>query len=281
VKPVTLVYILGSGHCGSTLLTLLLNSHSRMLGLSALRKLDTVIAHGTGDYGPNPLEGELWQRVREHYERVSGQPFAQINIHHPGWRTFLRWDKTRIEAWAAPARDLLASIAAESGRDFLIDSSKAWQQLYLLKRSGLVRLKVLHGLRDGRGVFHSYNRKYGKFGHSFGQWAKPTLMAALLRPLFSRDEWMEVRYEALASAPDETLREICEFLGADYEPEMLRYRQKPWVGILGNRMAHDGSEAIRLDEKWRRELDRRDRVLFDLLGGPLNRYFGYRYFADR
>jgi hypothetical protein len=276
MSEVTLVYILGTGHCGSTLLTLLLNSHSRMLGLSALRKLDTVIVHGTGSYGPNPLEGELWRRVRGHYERDTGKRFDEIDIHHPSWRTFVRWNHEQVHAWATPMRDLLAAIAAESACHYLIDSSKAWQQLYLLKRSGLVRLKVLHTVRDGRGVFHSYHRKYKKFGYSFGQWAKPTLMAALLRPMFTRDEWLEVHYEQLAGNPEPTLRGVCDFIGAPYEPSMLRYRQKPWVGILGNRMAHDGSEAIRLDEKWKRELPTRERVLFDLLGGPLNRYFGYR-----
>ena len=274
-RPFTLVYILGTGHCGSTLLTLLLNSHSRMLGLSALRKLDTVIAHGTGDYGPNPLDGEMWQRIQARFEQRSGTRFKDLDIHHPGWRTFVRWNRAQLEQWARPSRDLMSAIVDISGRDYLIDSSKAWQQLYLLQRSKLVQIKVLHALRDGRGVFHSYNRKYNKFGFAFGQWAKPTIAAVGMRQLFDRADWLEVRYEQLASAPEETLGEICDFLGVAYEPGMLRFRSQPWFGILGNRMAHDGNEAIRLDEKWKRDLDRRNRLLFELIGGPLNRYYGY------
>lgn len=275
-RPFTLVYILGSGHCGSTLLTMLLNAHSRMLGLSALRKLDSVIAHGTGDFGRNPLETELWQQVRARYEERHGRPFASLDIHHPGWRTFMRWNQEEVAAWTAPMRDLLSSMVDVSGCDYLVDSSKAWQQLYLLKRSGMVRLKVIHALRDGRGVFHSYHRKYQRFGFSFGQWAKPSVMAMVMKRMFEPSEWLEVRYEELASEPEATLRDVCRFLDVDYEPEMLRFRRRPWFGILGNRMQLGTSEAIKLDEKWKRDLAPRDRMLFDLIGGPLNRIYGYR-----
>jgi hypothetical protein len=35
-KGFTLVYVLGAGHCGSTLLNLLLKGHSQVLGLSEI-----------------------------------------------------------------------------------------------------------------------------------------------------------------------------------------------------------------------------------------------------
>ncbi|HWM88457.1 MAG TPA: sulfotransferase [Kofleriaceae bacterium] len=273
----SVAYILGAGHCGSTLLSMLLNGHSRMLALSELRKIESLLGPRAAEHQPNPLEGALWQRVRSRYESAHGQPFDQLRIDHPSWKTFAGWSRERIRAWAEPQVRLLECIAAESGKDILVDSSKSWQQLYLLWRSGRVPIKVLRVMRDGRAVLHSYNRKYDDFLFSFGQWAKPTAMAEVLRRAFSERDWMNIRYEELATDPTATLTEVCGFLGTEFEPAMLRFRSHPWFGIRGNRMAHGSSEEIRLDEKWRRDLPRRDRLLFELLGGPLNRYHGYRF----
>ena len=281
--PFSVAYILGAGHCGSTLLSMLLNGHSQMLALSELRKIGGLLGErGARQPGqPNPLDGDLWRRVRVRYEETYAEPFDRLAIDHPSWKTFAGWSREQIQAWVEPQVRLLSCIAAESGRTILIDSSKSWQQLYLLRRSGRVKVRVLHALRDGRAVLHSYNRKYDDFLFSFGQWVKPTAMAAVLRPWFSDEEWLEVRYEDLASEPAPALSRICHFLGADFEPAMLRFRSHPWFGIQGNRMAHGTSEEIRLDEKWRRDLPRRDRLLFDLLGGPLNRFYGYRIRSPR
>jgi hypothetical protein len=277
-RPFTVAYILGAGHCGSTLLSMLLNGHPRMLALSELRKIGGLVGDGAGSIQPNPLDGDLWKNVRRLYE-TGGASFDQLSIDHPSWKRFAGWSRERIQAWAEPCVRLLAAVAEESGRDILIDSSKSWQQLYLLRRSGLVQLKVLHAVRDGRAVLHSYNRKYDDFLFSFGQWVKPSAMGLLLRPLFGDDEWQPVHYEKLATDPGATLSEICRFLGAEFDPAMLRFRSHPWFGIRGNRMAHGSSEEIRLDEKWRRDLGRRDRLLFELLGGALNRWYGYRPFS--
>lgn len=279
----TLGYILGTGHCGSTLLSLLLNAHSRMIGLSSLRKLDYLLRPPEGGVGLGGgiLEHEFWKRVRTRYEREVGRPFDQVTVHHPSWKEFVRWDRERLLAWARDPFDVMTTIAREADRPILIDSSKSWQQLYLLKRSGRFRIRVLHALRDGRAVFHSYDRKYHDFGFSFGQWAKPSLVAAMMRPLFTAEEWLPVRYEELVTRPEDTLATIARFLGADYEPTMLRYRRNPWVGILGNRMAQRDDETIKFDEKWKRDLPRNKQLLFDVLGGPLNRYFGYAYLGKR
>ncbi len=279
----TLAYILGTGHCGSTLLSLLLNAHSRMIGLSSLRKIDFLVRPPPGGVGLGGgiLDHEFWQRVRARYEQETGRSFDSVTAHHPSWKEFVRWNRERLLAWTRDPFDLMSTIARESGRPILVDSSKAWQQLYLLKRSGRVRIRVLHTLRDGRAVFHSYDRKYHNFPFSFGQWAKPSMVAATMRPLFSSEEWMPVRYEELVTEPERVLTSICAFLGADYEPSMLRYRSSPWIGILGNRMAQRTDETIRLDEKWKRDLPRNKQLLFDLLGGPLNRYFGYAYLGRR
>lgn len=43
------------------------------------------------------------------------------------------------------------------------------------------------------------------------------------REKLSPKQWMDVKYEALVRQPEAVLKQICEFLGEDYTPEMLEF----------------------------------------------------------
>jgi hypothetical protein len=90
-----------------------------------------------------------------------------------------------------------------------------------------------------------------------------------------KTDWLQVRYEQLVTEPEETLKTVCVFLGVNFEHEMLRYRGKTYFGVGGNRMLEGEDERIFLDETWKQELSPRYRVAFTLMGGWLNRMYGY------
>lgn len=56
---------------------------------------------------------------------------------------------------------------------------------------------------------------------------------------------------------------------------MLNYKKHPYVGIGGNRMQKQTTESIELDESWKTELSYWNSIKFNLLGGWLNKYYGY------
>jgi hypothetical protein len=176
----TLLYILGSGHCGSTLLDLLLNRHSEVFGLGEIAVLRKYIATQAcrevlEAYRPDgecvstdwasvyPLDTPFWQNVKRRYEDVSGTPFEKINLDHKGWKTIRAWHASDIEIWARANEVLLSCLHQASGASILTDASKFPHRLYLLQRSGLFQIKVIHLLRHGCAVVNSYTRKYGDF----------------------------------------------------------------------------------------------------------------------
>jgi hypothetical protein len=85
---------------------------------------------------------------------------------------------------------------------------------------------------------------------------------------------MLVRYEDLAVNTEEQLRRVCEFIGLEFAPEMLEYWNCEDVSIGGNRMRRTKA-PVQLDQKWIRELPVLQRIGFGLLGGWLNRLYGY------
>lgn len=264
------LYILGAGHCGSTLLGLLLNGHPAMVAVSEVNKL----AHAIASRDP-VLAQPGWLATRVCYEAQTGAAFNDLNFGFPGMATLLSWDAARVRAWATPLAAMMRSMLDATGKALIVDGSKSVQPLYLMHRSGLFRLRVLHLVRDGRAIVHSYQTKYGGVSVGVKRWAKPSLAAVLLRRRFT-GSWLEVKYEELASEPEQTLRTICEFVDQRYGAEMLRYRSHEWMGIGGNRLSKRADDTIHLDESWRRDMRPAVRVGFDVLCGALNRYYGYR-----
>ena len=60
-NPVELIYILGPGHCGSTLLNLCLDKHSSVIGVSEIITLNRKIPGWSGE--ENILESNFWSNV--------------------------------------------------------------------------------------------------------------------------------------------------------------------------------------------------------------------------
>jgi len=251
------VYILGPGHCGSTLLSLLLNGHPQCVAVGELSKLDAAIANHEA-----VLDRPEWRAALQACES-----FGALQLGHPGMRELVRWSPERIAAWARPRKALLDALVEATGRPIVVDASKSWQQLYLMQRSQLFDLHVIDLVRDAHGVVHSYTKKYGELTHGLSKWMKSRVAAIALARRFD-GRWLRVRYEELGT---DTLARICDFIGVPYDPHMLHFRSQPWIGIGSNRMSRGDDETIRIDDRWQRDMPLRDRVLVTLASGFLNR----------
>lgn len=302
--PYRLIYILGAGHCGSTLLDMLLGGHSGIFAAGEVANTHRYWALATGQVPPtlpdradrprdwvevttHPFESDPWRTVVRCYENATGESFDAVAaahfgwkrplFRHPGWgRLLFRMRHGEIEQWVRPQRVLFDCLHTATGASLITDASKRPQRLYLLLRSGMVDLVVIHLIRDGRGIMYSFLQKYGRWGASFRRWAGPTLMAFYLHRLAAVRgmPWLDVRYEDLAQRPRDTLMRVCDFLSVPFEPAMLEFRAHEYLGIGGNRM-REGQGGIRLDERWKRDWRGLGRLAFALAGGWLNRLCGY------
>jgi Sulfotransferase family len=280
MQDYTLLYILGSGRCGSTLLDLLLNGHSQILGLGEVSTLNQVFKplltsdRMTQKFSQSYIP--FWEEVKRRYETVFGASFEQMDLSHPRWRTIPLLQAEDVERWAKPNEVLLSCIHELSGAKILTDASKVSQRLYLLHRSGLFNIKVIHLVRDGRAVTNSYIQRYASFAGGLRLWITTALSSFYLRHKFKRTDWLQVRYEEFVIKPEDTLKDICTFLGANFEPGMLAYRTSPYFGVGGNPLVKNREdEQILLDERWKRDLGFKHRLIFALTAGWLNKLYGY------
>jgi hypothetical protein len=88
------------------------------------------------------------------------------------------------------------------------------------------------------------------------------------------DAVMRLRYEDLATQPEESLARVLAFLNLPEEGACFDFRAREHH-IFGNPMRLQDSAEITLDEAWRAELGADDLAAFDRVAGEMNRRFGY------
>lgn len=270
-SKVKVLYILGPGHCGSTLLNMLLNGNDRAIGVSELNTLHRRRFDESSD------RYRFWHAVRECVDDDVIDEDGRIHLETPyrSYKKIFCLNKEHIKRWSHKNLSVLSCISKVSNCEIIIDSSKEWQRLYLLFLSDVVDLRVIHLVRDGRAVLNSYYKKYGNFRTGYNRWVKSLIYALILRMVLDESIWLHIKYENLATKTEKTLRRICKHAGCKYSNDMLDFRSHSYVGVGGNRMREKSISQIKLDDSWKYELPIMEKYKFNLFGGILNKIVGY------
>ncbi len=163
------------------------------------------------------------------------------------------------------------------GKSIVIDSSKSALRVKLIASLRPQDVRIIHITRDARAVAASWMRSRRDTPRQAAtRWQ--TENRNLQRVLWTvRAPVCRIRYEDLCAQPDAELRRLCTFLGVAYESHMARLWARETHGIPGNPLIFKEKEtAIRLDERWRRELSSDQLAAIDQVAGVLNRKLGYQ-----
>jgi hypothetical protein len=185
--------------------------------------------------------------------------------------------------------------ATVSGVGVVVDSSKHSALAYCLRHAPDIDLRVIHVVRDSRGVAYSWTKRVPRPeadrddqmtryspSRSALLWNAHNVSFGMLGKLGVPVR--RVRYEELLADPAGTIGSLAEFAGLD-KPEMsfLRAGADGFVADLGP--AHSaagnpmrftiGTVPLRHDEAWRRSLPTRQRRLVGALTAPLLSRYGY------
>jgi hypothetical protein len=276
-----LAFIMAGAHSGSTLLAMLLGSHSQATTIGeiagTLHRMDpdyrcscgykaqacpfwlhviNQMAHrgfnlDVTDFGTRFKypKSRFINRVlhAEHRGPILETIRDGVLWLNPGWR---RQFQTIAERNVA----LVETITKITNSQIMIDSSKGPSRLKFLLRIPALEVKVIHLVRDGRGVARSSIKHYGwSVEKSAIEWRRDVLSAEKLLARLDRGMWRQVRYEDLCSNPQAELEELCVFLNLDPSRVSMDFRSAG-LHVFGNKMRLSSEQAIRLDNKWRTEL---------------------------
>jgi hypothetical protein len=302
---IPVVYILSSGHSGTTLLDLLLGAHPNIWTLGEAQLLpwelrDPDAVCGSGE----PIqESVFWGEILEEIP-------TDFSGYHVGFfrnekkvGQVLRWKLvpdllrgTVSSRWAEPAAEYAEKNAryfraarkeaqhrTGTSIDWLVDASKDPYRLLWLQASDQFDIRVVHALKDPRAFVYSMTKnelpwKANRVLRFAGRWIiENALMARLCRTAFAPENVWTQRYETLATAPEDTMATLGKWLGIEYDPERVhKFRDYENFAISGNMMRwRESEDDIRLDERWKRELPALYACFIDLIASPFRRVCGY------
>ncbi len=302
-----LLYIAGSGRCGSTLLDLLLNNHPLVQSLGEVHRLCLYARTRaeTCTCGADVLDCPFWSSIEAEIHRIvdapsRGRPLETFDLmigpHEgravqdalerlmlvaSGPAVFRRWAQVfSVKNWSA-ARASFAWYEAAcrvSGAEVVVDSSKDPRRLKFLYQHSPDAVRVVHLVRDGRAVVASTMRHLGiDVAQASERWVRLNRRLALALWRIPQEARMRLRYEDLCQNPDEALSGVCRFVNLSYDPEMRNLRKESAHNIGGNPMRFRKEEIeIAADERWRAQLSEDDLAVFERIAGPWNRRFGYQ-----
>jgi hypothetical protein len=191
-------------------------------------------------------------------------------------------------------RRLYAAIVAVSGQEVVVDSSKRPSLAYILRTMPDVDLRVVHVVRDPRGVAFSFakhvtlpvgasvrsemprssTRKVSR------RWISVNALIAALRHLGV--PLMRVRYEDLVAHPDRELRRVLDLTGRDAPDDVFDYVAPEGITVprthvvAGGRIRlASGTMPLRVDEQWQRDMPAGSRRLVEVMTAPARRKYGY------
>lgn len=298
---IPLVYIGAVGRSGTTLIERALASENHLVALGEMvhfwersvlgnepcgcgvpiRACPTWTAIVTRAFGGwDYLDGETirgWQRT------------ADRNRYIP----FLIWPRlgpkdfrVSLDLFTAHLARLYGAIATEVGIDkVLVDSSKHPSYLFLLRHVAGVDVRLLHVVRDPRGVANSWAKvvprsevdgtqdmeRLGPW-HAGCRWTSHHLLFMLAG---FRHRSSRLVYERFTNRPDELSDQVDALVTADTGVRAPRWPQ-PHVSlstdhtVSGNPVRFaSGSVTIRTDDSWRRTMGRSPKAIVELLTLPL------------
>ncbi len=307
--PVTVLYIVGLGRSGSTLLERMLGGIPGFANAGELNALFSRVATmdqrcGCGeafsecafwlDVGERGFGG--WEEISSRIGALQPEVIRQRFIPHLLWpRTASDEYRRKLDEYVDAYRTLYTALADVSGARVIVDASKSAAQLFALRHIEDLDLRVLNLVRDSRGVAHSWSKSDIKMPqirdreelmrtyapHRLAAlWSALQLESSVLRSLATHNS--RVRYEDLVASPRRTLEGALTEIGLEPEPGWLDHVTDHSVtldathGVAGSRSRFTtGHIELQLDDDWRTSLAPAARRIVTTLTFPQLLSHGY------
>jgi len=307
------IYICSAGHSGSTLLDLLLGSHSLIESLGEISHLPKNITLNTQcSCGETVQSCPMWKAIlsdlgEQLHTNLFQNPYA-LNTGYPEATTVVDRNKqtkvylvirkfvhgliyldhrfgfnmfsgfTRVFKESLNHRFMMYdAVRKYTHTDIVVDSSKTYLEAISLYRQCPENVRLIILSRDGRGVMYSnMKRQLGRKNGLVGWMHYYSRVLPLISRHVAKEHTLTVHYEDLANHTENELARICDFIGVDYESAMQNFTSHEHHITNGNDMRFSESSEIRLDTSWQTNLTKDDLDYFEREAGELSRSLGYK-----
>lgn len=305
VAKIPVLFIGSVPRSGSTIVSDLLNENPHMVNIGELVHLweRGVIENNLCGCGDSFSDCLFWSKVGDvafgGWEHLSGERMRTLQLradrtrHIPALLVpkISRLLATSTVQYGAVVSRILRAILEVSDKPVIVDTSKHVSTALLLRQLPDVDLRVLHLVRDPRGVAHSWSKVVDRPEVQGETRAMDTLHPGRLGLRWLWFNWAfsnmdrlgvptaTIRYEDFVEEPASTLDQIFAFSGVEEIGEQLFGEGEALVlgeghSVSGNPRRLDRRPVeLRADESWRTDFDPKMRRLVGRVARPmLDRY---------
>ena len=300
------LYIMGAGHIGSTIVDIVLGSHAHVESLGELSKFHragwTPDSSRVCACGSPVHECAFWVEIRRRWSEMTGCADGReyIRAQTDFENSTLAWPRLLLHSSRGTPQfkryleltgALYRAIHEVGGKPVLVESSLTPRRAYGLAKNPDLDLYLIHMVRDGRGVIWSL-MKPGKQAlitkkyipappfRTSRYWVSANLQSAWVYGQVPAAKRMMMRYEDFVLDPASVVTRIGSFVGEDLSGVMngsvLANSSPVRHTVGGNRIRMQKDIHIRADFAWMEHLAEKDQLVFWRTAGWLARRFGYR-----
>lgn len=248
------ICITGTGHCGSTLIGLLLSKHPDLVSIGEFHSFNE--ARSRTKKGLHPTEDEKYETVNEIL------PDDNLQIYRTKTDTLLgrgryfhvkSTEEVDKEAYWKLYDEVYREILEQAGGKQAIVTSCPIEHADLLNQSDLFDVTVLHLVRNRSAVVWSYMRKYNK--PLVQLWRYIGVNFKIL--LYARKKELRticLRYEFLADYTDEMMEKLFKEIGLRVNESILQREIGGRYMVGGNGMRHTDKLEVKRDYRYKKEM---------------------------
>ncbi len=275
-KPISPFFIVAVDRSGTTLLSSMLDTHSKIAIPYESKFITEMMADGRAK-----IEYSQPEKVRQLVAGILESPYVA------------QWDrKLQIEDLdLGSCRDFPSTVEAIYQAYALKRGKTIWgdkDPLYAGEVDVLYRLfpqaRFVFLVRDGRDVASSILQRWWgplDFINCIRYWERLVILGHKMLSMLPSDSVHYLRYEDLVSDPEGEIRSLCHFLGISYEKKMVTEYATSAFSKIGER--RQKSHHRMLGEPinsaraylWKTHMSRCDQAIAYEIAGPLFDLFGY------
>lgn len=236
------IFVAGLDRSGTSLIYAFLSSHPN---ISMVRRTN-MFRYFYGRYGDlsEPENFERCLDVMIHYKRIVKLNPDPEKIR----RDFLAGDRTYGRLFAL----FHEHNAERAGKLRWGDKSLYIERFMPDILKEYPDAKIIHMMRDPRDRYSSVKKRYkedrGRVGAATGKWTYSCSLAKRNQEKYSNNYFVAT-YESLVEQPEESLGQICDFIGEEFTPEMLSMRGAPKLREMGGNSSFDRFEPGEISTK--------------------------------
>ncbi|MDJ0693235.1 MAG: sulfotransferase [Mastigocoleus sp. MO_167.B18] len=275
-NPIKILYILSSGHSGSTLTDLILGSHSEIESGGEIDRLHDYISERP------PGRGEI-ERVCTCKKNIKDCAYWEAvlsKIDSDKYNIGANIESEEIEVFEESNFKLIEAILEVSEKTIFCDSSKSYPRLVKFLKSNKFAVEIIHLVRDPRAVAYSVRRKGLKLNdESYNFFNALKNYKKVNSKWFSEfsglDNYHLLKYENIVQDTEKEVKRLMQELGLNFEKDQFEFWKNEHHNIGGNRMRLQNHKSIRKDDEYLSNISFKDWYLASIKTFPQLKTFGY------